>query len=212
MKRIFFAFIAFCTYYLLAQFGSMFTNIFGFVSPIWPVSGVMLGLYFLYGHPILIGSLLASLLTLQQDPLNATLSSYVIFILASIPVLQFVIAERLVFRYYALPMNTYNSTHIIKFLLLTGPLTVFISCSLFALTLHFLLDISAEKLNYIVLVKYVSDILSIVFITPIFLFLADNIYALKQSMKPKSLKEIVYLFVAEKNQYNHMLFRQEKHK
>ena len=174
--QILIALIAFCTYYLLVEFGSMFTIFLGFSSPIWPLSGVMTGLYFLFGRSIIVGSLLASLLILQQDSLHPDLPSYAILILASISVLQFVIAKQLVLRFCIIPINIRKPLPILKFLLLTGPLTVFISTLLFVLTLKFSLNIPTENLMYISLVKYIGDLLSIVLITPIFLFLKDNIF------------------------------------
>ena len=179
MIKIFFSLVAFCIYYLLVQFGSIFTISFGFASAIWPLSGVILGLYFLYGRSILVGSFLASLLTLQQESLFADLPSYVIFILASISVLQFIIAKQLVVRFCTLPLNIRKLVSIVKFLLLTGPLTVLMSTSLFALTLTLSLDIPWQTLTYISLVKFVGDLLSILFIAPIFLFLKTNFFVLK---------------------------------
>jgi len=172
--QLFITLIAFCTYYLLVQFGSLFIIHLGFVSPIWPLSGVMLGLYFLYGRPIVVGSFLASLLTLQQDSLFSALPSYVIFVLASISVLQLIVAKQLVSHFCTLPINTRNPSPIIKYLLIIGPLTVLISTLLFVLALKLSFDISFEELIYIALVKYIGDLLSIVFIAPTFLFFKEN--------------------------------------
>ena len=208
MIKIFFSLVAFCIYYLLVQFGSIFTISFGFASAIWPLSGVILGLYFLYGRSILVGSFLASLLTLQQESLFADLPSYVIFILASISVLQFIIAKQLVVRFCTLPLNIRKLVSIVKFLLLTGPLTVLMSTSLFALTLTLSLDISFQTLTHIGLVKFVGDLLSILFIAPIFLFLKANIFVRKTkhslaavlvSLLSFSLISLIYILASNNN-------------
>jgi len=186
----------------------MFTISFGFASAIWPLSGVILGLYFLFGPSILVGSFLASLLTLTQEPLFTDLPIYVIFILASISVLQFVIAKQLVVHFCTLPLNIRKLVPIIKFLLLTGLLTVLISTSLFALTLTLSLDISFQTLTHIGLVKFVGDLLSILFIAPIFLFLKANIFVRKTkhslaavlvSLLSFSLISLIYILASNNN-------------
>ena len=186
----------------------MFTTSFGFASAIWPLSGVILGLYFLYGPSVLVGSFLASLLTLHQESLFAYLPSYVIFILASISVLQFVIAKQLVLRFCTLPLNIHKLVPIIKFLLLIGPLTVLISTILFTLTLTLSLDISFQTLTYIGLVKYVGDLLSILFIAPIFLFFKSNLFvhktknslaAILVSLLSFSLISLIYILASNSN-------------
>jgi signal transduction histidine kinase/ActR/RegA family two-component response regulator len=179
LKKIVLVVIAFCIHFSLVKFGALFTIPFGFASLIWPVSGVMLGLYLLYGRTILIGSLLSSLLTIYQQNITHSLPTYLIGILATVSVLQFVISKHLVLRYLALPLKTHIPSEIIKFLLLTGPLSAFITSSILAITLWISLDIHDEVLYYIWASKWIGDFISIIFLTPVILFIGENIYVKK---------------------------------
>ena len=149
---------------------------FGFASLIWPVSGVMLGLYLLFGRTILIGSLLSSFLTLYQQNQTLPISHYVIGFLAIVSILQFVISKHLVLRFIPLPVQTHLPKQIVKFLLLTGPLSAFITSAMVAITLWLSLNIPTEILLYIWAAKWIADSISIILITPIIIFLRDNIY------------------------------------
>jgi hypothetical protein len=130
LKNILFVVIAFCIHFSLVKFGSLFTIPFGFASLIWPVSGVMLGLYFLYGRTILIGSVLSSLVSIYQLNSTSSFSIYLIIILSLVSVLQLVISKQLVLRFITLPLKTHIPSEIIKFLILAGPLSAFITSTI----------------------------------------------------------------------------------
>lgn len=67
MQKVLISVVAFVVYFLLFQLGSLFTIPFGFASPIWPLSGLMLGLYLCYGNPILVGAALSAMLCYTMD-------------------------------------------------------------------------------------------------------------------------------------------------
>lgn len=163
----------------MVKFGSFFTIPFGFASLIWPVTGVFLGLYLLFGRSILIGTFFSSLLTLYQQNLITPLPNYAIVIIASASVLQFIISKKLVSHCFNLPIKTHFQSEIIKFLLLTGPVSSFISTTIIIVTLWKSLNLPNDVLLYIGVAKWVGDFISIIFITPVTLFLKDNKYVAK---------------------------------
>lgn len=174
LKQLIFIVVSFCIHFFLVKFGSLFTIPFGFASLIWPVTGVMLGLYLIFGPSILIGSLLSSLLVIDQQSVISFIPNYAVVILAFTSVFQFIISKYLVLRFFKLPVKIHFPSEIIKFLLLTGPLSTFITSSIFAITLWVYLKLNTELLFYIWAAKWIGDFISIVFITPIILFLGEN--------------------------------------
>lgn len=183
MKHLFWGVIAFVIHYLLVQFGALFTVPFGFVSVIWPAVGVMLGLYLLKGPSILIGCFFSLLVTLSQSPDSNTLSPSVIVLLAVINILLLVVSKQLVHRCLVLPIKVHLPSEIIKFLVLTGPVATFFTSALFIGVLDSAQSFETELWFYLWAVKWVGDLISIVFITPICLFLANNIYV-KKARRP----------------------------
>jgi signal transduction histidine kinase/CheY-like chemotaxis protein len=180
LKQILLAITAFCCHFLLVQFGSLFTIPFGFASLIWPVTGVFLGLYFLFGRAILVATFFSTLVTLYQQNLTIIpLPNYAIIIIASASVLQFIISKKLVSHFFTLPVKTHFQSEIIKFLLLTGPVSSFVSTTIIIVTLWKYLNLPYDVLLYIWVAKWVGDFISIIFITPVTLFLMDNKYVVK---------------------------------
>ncbi|PKI16248.1 CHASE domain-containing protein [Colwellia sp. 12G3] len=179
MKKILFVVIAFCIHFSLVKFGSQFTIPFGFASLIWPVSGVMLGLYLLYGRTILIGSLLSSLLTIYQENLTSPIPDYLIAILAIVSVTQLVISKKLISRFMTFPLKTHIPNEIIKFLILTGPVSALITSLMVVISLWISLTLPTEVLYYIWASKWIGDFIGIIFLTPVILFIGKNIYVKK---------------------------------
>jgi signal transduction histidine kinase len=179
LKNILFVVIAFCIHFSLVKFGSLFTIPFGFASLIWPVSGVMLGLYLLHGRSILIGSLLSSLVNIYQLNSTSSFSIYLIIILSLVSVLQLVISKQLVLRFITLPLKTHIPSEIIKFLILAGPLSAFITSTIVMISLWAWLKVPTEVLYYIWAAKWVGDFIGIIFLTPVILFLGKNAYVRK---------------------------------
>ncbi|MBU2871333.1 CHASE domain-containing protein [Colwellia sp. E2M01] len=176
MKTLFLVFISFLVHFTLVKLGSYYTIAFGFASLIWPVTGVVLGLYLLYGRAVLIGVFLSLLFTTYQQQLDNPIPSYLIAILVIISILQLVISKQFVLRCFTFPIKIYLPNERIKFLVLTGPLSALISSTLLALSLWLTLDIPFEQLCYIWSVKWFGDFLSILFITPTLLFIVKNKY------------------------------------
>ncbi|WP_170252768.1 CHASE domain-containing protein [Colwellia echini] len=168
--------IAFLLHFTLVKFGSLFTIPFGFASLIWPVTGVMFAMYLLLGRATLIGVLLSSLLTTYQQHLNSPIPDYLIIILTIISVLQLVISKQFVLHCFTFPIKTHLSSEVVKFLVLTGPISSFITSTLLVISLWLTLGIPTEELCYIWAVKWLGDFISILFITPTFLFLGKNKY------------------------------------
>jgi signal transduction histidine kinase/CheY-like chemotaxis protein len=166
-------------HFLLVQFGELFIIPIGFSSPIWPASGVILGLYLCFGTPILFGALLSSLICFSQYSFTSELPSYAFGLLSIISVLQLLISKKLVESFCILPVKVYIPLQIIKFLVLTGPVTAFITSILSMCVLNYFLLIESDILLYMGGVKWVGDFMSIVFITPIILFTVTNGYVKK---------------------------------
>jgi signal transduction histidine kinase/CheY-like chemotaxis protein len=179
LRKISLVIIAFFIHFSLVKFGSLFTIPFGFASLIWPVSGVMLGLYLLFGRTILIGTLLSSLLTLYQQNLTLPLPEHLIVIFAALTVFQLILSKELVLRFMTFPLKTHIPTQIIKFLILSGPISAFITSSIFAISLSLSLNMSTEVLCYVFAAKWIGDLISIIFLTPIILFMGKNDYVRK---------------------------------
>lgn len=187
LKKIALLIIAFCVHFSLVKFGSLFTIPFGFASLIWPVSGVMLGLYLLYGRTILFGSLLSALLTTYQASIALPIPDSLIIILASVSVLQLIISKQLALHFLSFPLKTHIPSEIIKFLLITGPLSSLITSTLVLFFLWISLNIPAEVLHYIWAAKWVGDFISIIFLTPIILFLGKNAYVKKAKQQTAAI-------------------------
>lgn len=189
------------------MFGAQFTIPFGYASLIWPATGVVLGLYLLYGRSILIGALLSSLLIFHQQSLLTPLPVYTLIILACTTVLQFIISKQLISHFIALPVKIYNPSQILKFLLLSGPIPTFFSATIFTITLSLSLSLNIEVLIYIWAAKWIGDFISIVFITPSMLFIVKNDYAPKTKrpyavMVTSLLVLSVIFFIFNLNSFN----------
>lgn len=169
------------------KFGSQFTIPFGFASLIWPLSGVMLGLYLLYGRTILIGSLLSSLLTIYQESLTSPIPDYLIAILAIVSVIQLVISKKLILYFMTFPLKTHIPNEIIKFLILTGPVSALITSLMVVISLWISLTLPTEVLYYIWASKWVGDFIGIIFLTPVILFIGQNIYIKKSKNKTAAI-------------------------
>ena len=208
MKGIFLIIVSFCLHYVLVQFGSLFTIPSGFASVIWPVTGVMLGLYLVYGRAVLVGVFLSALLVLQQEQLTASLSLFQYLVLSCVGILQLVISKWLLERCCDLPLKTYIPMEIIKSLVLIGPVAVLISFVFAIPALGYAFVNNIEMLSYMWAVKWLGESLSIVFITPIFLFVTDNIYikkartslsAIVTSLISLVLISLIYLFLDQQS-------------
>lgn len=174
MKQILLVLISFCIHFLLVKLGTSFTLPFGYVSIIWPASGVMLGLYFLFGRSVLLGIFLSSLFTMTQDSDFDLLPKYLMFVFATISIFQPVLSKLFVVRFCNLPISINKPKETVNFLLLTGPIASLISNLIFVACLWFTVPIDLETLAYIGVVKWIGDTMSIVFFTPTFLFLHNN--------------------------------------
>ena len=169
--------------YLLMLFGNWFAVPFGYASLIWPVAGVMMGLYFIYGRLVLLGSFIGTILfllsghTVNGVPLVVNLS------LATISVLQLILGKALIDKYCVLPVRSHNPLEIVKFLVLTGPVACSITSVLVTITLANSLSYSTEVLTYIAIAFWVGNLISVVFITPLLLFLLPNTYV-RRAQKP----------------------------
>lgn len=179
MKKFFLIIAIFLLHYLLVKFGSLFTIPFGYSSVIWPITGVMFGLYLIYGRIVLLTVFIASVLMLKQDPLTTNLPYFELGVLASFSLIQCVIGKWLIHYGCELPFKTNKPMAIVKTLLLIGPLASFISVLLVMPVIGHLLTTNTETLLYICVVKWLGNTLSIIFIAPIPLFLTKNIYIAK---------------------------------
>lgn len=173
------AIAAFLIHLIMLKAGANFLIPFGFTSVVWPTAGVMLGLYFLFGRPVIVGTFISSLLVMKLDEQYAALAPHFIVILALLTILQMVFSKFLVERSFSFPIKINKPKETVRFLILTGPVSALVFSVLFTITLGLSLDIELFTLLYIGTAKWVGDLVSIVFLTPIFLFLYKNKYVRK---------------------------------
>ena len=156
-------------------FGDIFTIPFGYVSMIWPVSGVMLGLFLVFGTRVLPSTFAGSLLFFASSNDYDQLPFYVTIAMSAILVLQLLLSRLLV----DLPVKSHIPWHIIKFLLLSGSVasafTALITTGLLALYLPYSLDV----ILFLGASFWMANLISIVFVTPVILFLTQNKYTRK---------------------------------
>lgn len=195
MKQILLVLISFCTHFLLVKLGTSFTLPFGYVSIIWPASGVMLGLYFLFGRSVLLGIFLSSLFTMTQDSDFDLFPNYLVFVFATISIVQPFLSKLFVLRFCNFPIKINKPKETIKFLILTGPLASLLSNVIFVACLWFTVPIELEALAYIGVVKWIGDTMSIVFFTPIFLFLYNNKFVNKARATLPSMLTSIFCFL-----------------
>ncbi|MBU2918524.1 CHASE domain-containing protein [Psychrosphaera sp. F3M07] len=195
MKQILLVIFSFCLHFVLVKFGSLFTLPFGYASIVWPVTGVILGMYFLFGRWILIGALLSSLLAFYQDSHLAFLPNYLTASLAVINIIQLVFTKYLIVRLCKLPININKPYNTIKFLILTGPFSSFIFSVIFFVILWFGTALELEVLMYICTVKWVGEFFGIVFLTPIFLFLYKNDFVRRTRRGKAAIITSVFSFI-----------------
>ncbi|WP_162144405.1 ATP-binding protein [Pseudoalteromonas citrea] len=179
MNKLAVVFFACVTHFLLVKFGSQFLVPFGYASVIWPAAGIALGLYLLKGWPILVGVFISLLFSLSQDPLITSLPVEAAYALALLSTVQLVVSRRLVLLFSQVPIRISVPYEIIKFLLLTGPVATFVTSTLMYCILSYFLVLPQQTLLYIGVTKWVGDSLSIVLLTPVFLFLYPNIFVKK---------------------------------
>ncbi len=165
------------------QFGSLFVIPFGYASLIWPVSGVMLGLYLVNGPWILFSTFLGTLLYLFSSEGINSLPVYANLLLAAITVLQMILSKELIEKFCSLPIRSHSPWQIIKFLILTGPIASAVSTPLSMFFLAPYLNYSNEILWYIALSLWTGNTVSIIFITPVILFLSSNKYV-RRAQRP----------------------------
>jgi len=177
------------------KLGTSFTLPFGYVSIIWPASGVILGMYLLFGRSVILGVYLSAIFTMTQDADFDLLPSYSIFLFSIISILQPVFSKFLVVHFCSLPININKPKETLRFLLLTGPLASLASNLIFVACLWFIVDIDVTTLAYIGVVKWIGDIMSLVFFTPIFLFLYKNKFVKKARHTLPSTLTSVFSFL-----------------
>lgn len=177
------SFFALC--YLLMQFGNWFAVPFGYASLIWPVAGVMMGLYFVYGKLVLVGTFLGTLLFLFSGSAITAVPPITSVALATTAVIQLALGKALIDKFCALPIRSHNPLEIVKFLVLTGPVACSLTSLITIVILSNSLTYSTAALIYIATALWVGNLLSVVFITPVLLFLLPNKYV-KKAQRPFS--------------------------
>ncbi len=200
---------SFISCFLLMQFGDIFTIPFGYVSLLWPVSGVMLGLFLVYGNWLLPSAFAGSLLffTISND--YDQLPNYVTLAMSALFVLQLVLSKWLVNRFCQLPVKSHSPWYIIQFLLLCGPIASLLPAFISALMLVQHLPYSTEVLVFIGGSIWMANLISIVFITPVILFLSKNKYT-RKAQRP--FAAISATFVALAVTFSVYLFSSYNHK
>ncbi|WP_170309538.1 CHASE domain-containing protein [Litorilituus lipolyticus] len=188
------AFIAFVIHFLLVQLGSVFTLPFGYASVIWPIAGVTLGFYLVYGLPVLIGAFFSTLLCYFLDDKMAAMPTYILVIFAFLNIAKFYISRKLAERYIQ-PVRVHLPTDIIKFLVITGPIAAFLPAVAFLAVLAWQVNLHFDVLLFISTTKWVGEVVSMVFIAPIILFLTTNTYV-KKGKRPLTAALTTLIIIA----------------
>ncbi|RHW77632.1 response regulator [Colwellia sp. RSH04] len=170
--------IAFALHFLLVQLGSLFVLPFGITSVIWPAAGVILGLYLVYGFPVLVGAFFSTLLCYFLDEKMAAMPPYILLVLALINIAKFYISRVLAER-FILPIKVHLAADIIKFLVFIGPVAAFLPAIAFFAALIWQTNLSIDVITFISASKWIGEFISMVFITPIILFLTQNKFVRK---------------------------------
>ena len=97
-------------------------------------------------------------------------------LLTVLTITQFIVSRQLVLFFFKVPIRIIIPLEIIKFLVLTGPAATLLTNIGAYYVLDYYSALPTETLLYICATKWVGELLSIVFLTPIFLFLHPNIY------------------------------------
>jgi signal transduction histidine kinase/ActR/RegA family two-component response regulator len=180
---------------MLVKFGANFTIPFGYASIVWPATGVILGMYFLFGPSVLIGAFISLVITSFQDPQLSLLPSYILVLWAAISTFQLFLIKYLIVRFYKLPMNINKPVETIRLLLLIGPLASLIFSVVFFIGLWSTVDAELEILLYISTVKWVGEFFGIMFLTPVFLFLYKNKFVRQTKRATAAILTSVFSFI-----------------
>jgi len=194
LKRILLAFIAFIVHFILVQFSTTFILPFGYVSVIWPIAGVILGFYLVYGSPILIGAFFSILLCYFLDDKMAVMPVQILLSLALLNIAKFYISRKLAERYIQ-PVKVHLPTDIIKFLVLTGPVAAFLPALAFLIILVWQVNLDFNVLLFISASKWVGEVVSMVFIAPVILFLTKNAFV-KKGRRPLAAAFTTLIIIA----------------
>ncbi|MBE0362730.1 hypothetical protein PULV_a0280 [Pseudoalteromonas ulvae UL12] len=167
----------------LSLLGGWFANPFGLTSVIWPVTGVMLGLYLVFGWPVAIALLVGLSISYHNDAaVIAHFPAQSAFLFAILMTSHVVMVKWLIEKSFNLPLKTSRASEIVKFLIFTGPISALPVAIIFALGL-FYSDLAPQVIAYLSVTKWVGDLFSIIFITPIILFTYPN-HIVKKARKP----------------------------
>lgn len=177
------------------KLGSNFTIPFGYASIVWPATGVILGIYFLFGRNVLIGAFISLVITSFQDPHLSLLPSYTLLLWSVISIFQLVLIKYLIVRLCKLPIHINKPVEVIKFLLLIGPLTSFIFSFIFFIGLWFSSDIDMELLVYISTVKWIGEFFGIIFLAPVFLFFYKNQFVRQTKRASAAILTSLFSFI-----------------
>lgn len=162
-------------HFLFSKIGLMFSSPFGFASSIWPATGVSLGLYLLYGRPVLVGMYLGYLLAIYNGSMAIDWATWSLPLgLGLCSVLQVAFAKWIIYKFIELPVETASLKKIIKFLFLVGPISSLLASFLGANLIYFGNELTVQELTYSWAIWWVGDATGVVFFTPLILFLKKN--------------------------------------
>lgn len=167
-------FIGIASAYLSVLLSNEFALEFGYISLIWPVAGIMFALYLIYGPWLLVANVIGMSLALYYTDVLSQLPLQLNMVLALFTSAQLYLSKRLILSFCTLPVQTHLPLDIVKFLILAGPISSAINALFSILLLLPYLPYSTSTLLYIALAIWIANLISIVFLTPIFLFLVDN--------------------------------------
>ena len=184
LKNLAITLVSLAVCFILIQLGNHLALPFGFASLVWPMAGVMFGLYLLFGNGVLLATFIASLFSLRYSPNDIHLLPFAADgLLALGATIQMFLAKHAVMRFCQLPIRSHSPIEIIKFLAITGPLSCILLALLTAGILLKEVNYSAEIVAYISLAVWIGNLLSVVFITPVILFLWPNQFV-RKAQKP----------------------------
>ena len=166
-------------YLVSGKLGLLFAPPPGFVTVIWPPSGIALGMLLVYGWRlwpgVLVGSFLLNLsnaglpaeFTLQQAFAPGHLVASIV--IAAGAALQAVVGRALIARYIGLPLRFDQLKQLVALIVLGGPLAGLIGASVGVVTLWFAGALTTAQLAGNWLVWWAGDVVGVVVFLPLVL-------------------------------------------
>jgi PAS domain S-box-containing protein len=191
-------------YFALARFGLLVAVPPGYASALWPAAGMALAAALLWGYRVWfgvwLGSFAANLLTmLNAGGATVPVAAVLAAVIASGAALQTVFGAYLVIRFVGYPLNLYRLRDVVRFLLLSGPLSCLVNASISVTSLCIGGFISAHDFWFNWFTWWVGDATGAMLLTPVVLSISvrhGEIWKLRRTSVTLPLCLLLFLIVS----------------